>query len=156
MKSITQAFDKHLSEVSELFAKGSGRYNTETEAEFIDNIFPICKNISIDYGIMEKADNVYVLAADFGWSDLGTWGSLFDIREKDEHNNAVMGKNVMTFNSSQNIVNMPREKLVVLQGLKDYIVAEDDGILLICKKQDEQHIREIVNAVKLEKGDQYV
>ncbi len=156
MKSITQAFDKHLSEVSELFAKGSGKYNTEREAEFIDKIFPICKNISIDYGVMEKAENVYVLAADFGWSDLGTWGSLFDIREKDEHNNAVMGNNVMTFNSSQNIVNMPGEKLVVLQGLNDYIVAEDDGILLICKKQDEQHIREIVNAVKLEKGEHYV
>lgn len=156
MKSITKAFDSHLSEVSELFMRGEGKYNTEHEAEFINEIFPVCKNISIDYGLMEKAENVYVLAADFGWSDLGTWGSLFEIREKDDHNNAVMGNNVMTFNSSENIVNMPKDKLVVLQGLDDYIVAEDDGILLICKKQDEQHIREIVNAVKLEKGDQYV
>lgn len=156
MKSITKAFDSHLSDVSELFMKGEGKYNTDQETEFINKIFPICKNISIDYGVMEKADNVYVLAADFGWSDLGTWGSLYDIREKDENNNAVMGDNVMTFNSSDNIINMPKDKLVVLQGLDDYIVAEDDGILLICKKQDEQHIREIVNAVKLEKGDQYV
>ena len=156
MKSITKAFDSHLSEVSELFMQGEGKYNTDQEAKFINEIFPICKNISIDYGVMEKADNVYVLAADFGWSDLGTWGSLYDIREKDEHNNAVMGDNVMMFNSKDNIVNMPKEKLVVIQGLDDYIVAEDDDILLICKKQDEQHIREIVNAVKLEKGDQYV
>jgi mannose-1-phosphate guanylyltransferase len=156
MKSITDAFEQHLSEVSELFQKGSGKYNTIDEARFINEIFPVCKNISIDYGVMEKAENVYVLAADFGWSDLGTWGSLFDIRKKDQNNNAVMGDHVMTFDSSDCIVNMPKDKLVVLQGLNDFIVAEDNGVLLICKKEDEQNIREIVNAVKLEKGDKYI
>jgi len=156
MKSITQAFDQYLPEVSELFMEGSGKYNTSDETDFINEIFPVCKNISIDYGVMEKAQNVYVLAADFGWSDLGTWGSLFDIRKKDENNNAIMGNNVLTFDSNDNIVNVPKDKLVVLQGLDDFIVAEDDGILLICKKEDEQNIREIVNAVKLEKGGKYV
>jgi mannose-1-phosphate guanylyltransferase len=156
MKSITQAFNNYLPDVGELFEKGAGKYNTAGETDFIHEIFPVCKNISIDYGVMENADNVYVLAADFGWSDLGTWGSLFDIRQKDSNKNAIIGNNVMVFESKDCIVNMPKEKLVVLQGLNDFIVAEDNGILLICKKEDEQHIREIVNAVKLEKGEHFV
>lgn len=156
LKSILAAFDKHLPEVSALFKEGSGIYGTDKEQEFINRIFSVCKNISIDYGVMEKAENVYVLASDFGWSDLGTWGSLFDIRQKDENNNAIVGKNVISFGSKNCIVNMPGEKLVVLQGLDDYIVVEDDGILLVCRKKDEQHIRDIVNTVKIEKGDKYV
>ncbi len=156
MKSILAAFDKHLPEVGDLFKKGSGKYSTDQEQAFINQTFTVCKNISIDYGVMEKADNVYVLASEFGWSDLGTWGSLFDIRQKDENNNAIVGKNVMTFNSKECIVNVPDDKLVVLQGLNDFIVVEDEGVLLICKKEDEQNIREIVNAVKVEKGDKYV
>jgi len=156
VKSILAAFDQHLHEVATLFKEGSGIYSTDQEQEFIDQTFSICKNISIDYGVMEKADNVYVLASDFGWSDLGTWGSLFDIRKKDENNNAIVGKNVISFGSKNCIVNMPEEKLVVLQGLDDYIVVEDDGTLLVCRKEDEQHIRDIVNTVKIEKGDKYV
>ena len=105
---------------------------------------------------MEKADNVYVLASDFGWSDLGTWGSLYDIRPKDEDNNAIVEKNVISFGSKNCIVNMPDKKLVVLQGLDDYIVVEDEGTLLVCRKEDEQQIREVVNTVKIEKGDKFV
>lgn len=156
LQSILTAFEKHLPEVGSLFAEGSGKYSTDQEQDFINQTFTVCKNISIDYGVMEKAENVYVLASDFGWSDLGTWGSLFDIREKDENNNAIVGKNVLTFNTGNCIVNMPKDKLVVLQGLNDYIVAEDEGVLLICKKQDEQNIRDIVNTVKIEKGEKYV
>ncbi|MEZ5084608.1 MAG: mannose-1-phosphate guanylyltransferase, partial [Bacteroidales bacterium] len=133
-----------------------GKYNTDQETDFINDTYPVCKNISIDYGVMEKAQNVYVLASEFGWSDLGTWGSLFDIRNKDDNKNAVVGKNVLTFNSNNCIVNMPNDKLVVLQGLDDFIVVEEDNILLICRKEDEQNIRDIVNTVKLEKGDQFV
>ncbi len=155
-KSIIKAFENHLVEVDHLFKEGIGIYNTPDEKAFIDRLFPVCKNISIDYGVMEKAENVYVLESDFGWSDLGTWGSLFDIRQKDEHKNAIVGKNVLTFNTQNCIVNMPADKLVVLQGLDDYIVVEDDGVLLICRKKDEQNIREIVNTVKLEKGDRFV
>jgi len=156
LKSILNAFEQHLEEVGNLFTKGEGIYGTEKEQGFINQTFSVCKNISIDYGVMEKADNVYVLASDFGWSDLGTWGSLFDIRQKDKNNNAIVGKNVMAFNSKECIVNMPEDKLVVLQGLCDYIVVEDEGVLLICKKEDEQNIREVVNAVKVEKGERFV
>jgi len=105
---------------------------------------------------MEKADNVHVLSVDFGWSDLGTWGSLFTLREKDEENNAVVGNNVMLYDSENCIVNMPKNKLVVLQGLNDYIVVEDDETLLVCRKEDEQKIRQFVNDVKVEKGDKFV
>ncbi|MCD4696643.1 MAG: mannose-1-phosphate guanylyltransferase [Bacteroidales bacterium] len=156
LKSILKAFEQHLPEVDNLFKQGSGKFNTSNEEDFINTSYPVCKNISIDYGVMEKANNVFVLASDFGWSDLGTWGSLYDIRTKDENRNAIIGDNVLSFNSSNCIVNMPKDKLVVLQGLNDYIVVEDDNILLICRKEDEQNIRDIVNTVKLEKGDQYV
>ncbi|MCD4663740.1 MAG: mannose-1-phosphate guanylyltransferase, partial [Bacteroidales bacterium] len=156
LESIVSAFKKYLPDMDTIFTQGAGKYNTPEEMEFINRAFPVCKNVSIDYGVMEKADNVYVLATDFGWSDLGTWGSLFDIRQKDKSNNTIVGNNVLTFDSKNCIINMPEEKLVVLQGLDDYIVVEDEGTLLICRKKDEQNIREIVNTVKIEKGEKYV
>lgn len=154
--SILSAFKQHLPEVSGLFSEGIDKYGTPDEKTFIDRIYPLCSNVSIDYGVMEKADNVYVLASDFGWSDLGTWGSLYEIREKDGNGNAVLGKNVMVYDSSNCIVTVPPEKLVVLQGLEDYIVVEDENHLLICRKKDEQKIREIVNTIKIEKGEKFV
>mgnify|MGYP006277577331 CR=1 FL=1 len=156
VKTILDAFSKHLADIDALFSEGAGKYGTEEEKPFIDRIYPLCKNISIDYGIMEKAENVYVLASDFGWSDLGTWGSLFDIKDKDENNNSIQGSNVLTFDTNNCIITVPREKLVVIQGLDDYIVVEDDNNLLICRKKDEQKLREIVNTVKIEKGEKYV
>ncbi len=156
LKNIMDAFKQHLDDVDSLFAEGAGIYNTPGEADFIDKTYTICENISIDYGIMEKAENVYVLPVDFGWSDLGTWGSLFEIREKDTYNNAVMGKNVMLYDSKNCIVNVPKDKLVVLQGLNDYIVVEDNNTLLVCRKEDEQHIRKFVTDVKIEKGEKFV
>lgn len=156
LKSIMSAFATHLEDVDSLFKKGVGVYNTPQERKFIENTYAVCRNISIDYGIMEKASNVYTLAVDFGWSDLGTWGSLFTIRNRDEENNAVVGNNVMMYNSSNCIVNMPKDKLVVLQGLDDYIVVESDNTLLVCKKQDEQQIRQFVADVNVNKGEKYV
>ncbi|MFZ4414323.1 MAG: mannose-1-phosphate guanylyltransferase [Bacteroidales bacterium] len=156
LKSIMKAFEKYLPEVDAIFKDGMQYYNTKNEANFIKNAYTICKNISIDYGIMEKADNVYVLSSEFGWSDLGTWGSLYEIRQKDENGNTIVGKNVMTYNSSNSIINMPKEKLVVIQGLDDYIVVEDDNILLICKKTEEQQIRQFVNDVMSEKGEKFI
>ncbi len=155
LKSIMKAFEDYLPEVNSLFAKGIGKYNTEDEAAFINETYSVCTNISIDYGVMEKASNVYVYAADFGWSDLGTWGSLYDIREKDDNNNAIVGKNVMTYDATNCIVNVSNNKLVVIQGLDDYIIAEKDHALLICRKQDEQMIRNIVNDIRIEKGEHY-
>jgi len=156
LKSIMEAFKKHLDDVDSLFNEGVGIYNTPEENDFIDKTYAVCKNISIDYGIMEKAENVYVLAVDFGWSDLGTWGSLYEIRNKDAHENAVMGNNVMLYESKNCIVNVPKDKLVVLQGLDNYIVVEDNNTLLVCRKEDEQHIRQFVTDVKLEKGEKFV
>jgi mannose-1-phosphate guanylyltransferase len=145
-----------LPDVDQLFRAGVGKYNTPEEPAFIEQTYAMCKSISIDYGVMEKADNVYVLASDFGWSDLGTWGSLYDIRKKDNDANAVVGQNVMMYDSHNCIVNMPKDKLVVLQGLEGYIVVEDEGTLLVCRKEDEQQIRQFVNDVMIEKGEKYV
>ena len=156
LKSILTAFEAYLPEVNILFKDGLGVYDTKEEQAFVDKTYPICENISIDYGVMEKAKNVYVLASDFGWSDLGTWGSLYSIREKDSEQNTILGDHVLTYNTSNCIVNVPKDKLVVLQGLDDYIVVEDDGVLLVCKKQDEQMIRQIVDDVRDKKGTQFV
>jgi len=156
LKTIMAAFEHHLNDVDQLFRAGIGKYNTTEEDAFIRQTYTICKSISIDYGIMEKADNVYVLSSDFGWSDLGTWGSLYDTRQKDENSNAIVGQNVLTYDSRNCIVNMPKDKLVVLQGLDDYIVVEDDGVLLVCRKGDEQQIRQFVNDVMIEKGEKFV
>jgi mannose-1-phosphate guanylyltransferase len=151
-----KAFETHLDDVDSLFKQGKGIYNTDGEKAFIDKTYSVCKNISLDYGSMEKAKNVYVLAVDFGWSDLGTWGSLYTIRNKDENENAIVGNNVKLYDTNNCIVDVPANKLVVLQGLEGYIVVESDGTLLVCRKEDEQQIRQFVADVKLEKGEQYV
>jgi mannose-1-phosphate guanylyltransferase len=147
-KSITLAYRKYLHDMYSVFEEGKSFYNTEEEEEYIDRVFPGCKNISIDYGVMEKSDKVYVYPADFGWSDLGTWGSLYTHLELDEHQNAIQGNKVMLYNSSNNIVNVPKDKLVVLQGLSGYIVVESEGTLLVCKKEDEQQIKQFVADIK--------
>ena len=156
LKSIMSAFNQHLNDVDSLFADGEGFYNTAKEKDFIHKTYAACKNISIDYGIMEKSENVYVLAVDFGWSDLGTWGSLYSIRDKDKNANSVIGESVMLYDTKNCIVNVPKDKLVVLQGLNDYIIAEDNNTLLVCRKEDEQQIRQFVNDIKLEKGEKYI
>lgn len=156
LKSIMKAFETHLPEIDDIFKEGAEFYNSQNESLFIKNAYTVCKSISIDYGIMEKSNNVYVMPADFGWSDLGTWGSLFETRAKSKENNTIVGKNVLAYDVKNCIVNMPHEKLVVLQGLEDYIVVESDNILLVCKKSEEQQIRQFVNDVKMEKGDKFV
>lgn len=156
LSSIMKAFEELLPDVNVIFRQGVGKYGTSEEKGFINDAYSICKSISIDYGIMEKAANVFVLSVDFGWSDLGTWGSLYENRQLDEHGNTIIGKNVMAYDSKNCIVNMPNEKLVVMQGLNDYIVVESEGMLLICKKSDEQQIRQFVNDIRLEKGESFV
>ncbi len=156
LETISQAFDRFLPEVDDLFKEGAGLYSGPKEAEFIRQTYAVCRNISIDYGIMEKADNVHVMSVDFGWSDLGTWGSLYETRPKDQNNNSVIGNNVLTYDSTGCVVNMPKDKLVVLQGLTDYIVVEEDNALLVCRKQDEQQIRQFVNDIKVDKGEKYI
>lgn len=156
VNTIINAFSKHLPEISSKFETGHGIYNTEAEKEFIQTNFPACPNISIDFGIMEKASNVYVLAASFGWSDLGTWGALYELSEKDENQNVNLKSHTLAYESKNNIISLSSEHLVVIQGLEDYIIAEDDNVLLICKKEEEQRIRQFVTDAKVNFGDKYI
>lgn len=153
-KSIVKAYQKQLPDMASAFS--SIKYNTPKEEEGVKTAYAACKNISVDYGILEKADNVYVRSSLIGWSDLGTYGSLYNHIAKDDKDNAVVGKNVMMYDSRNCIVNISKDKLVVVEGLQDYIVVESDDIILICKKQDEQRIRDFVNDVKLKKGEKFV
>jgi mannose-1-phosphate guanylyltransferase len=155
-ESIIKAMEAHDPELSNVFKEGWDEYNTKDEQKFINNAYKTCKNISIDYSVMEKANNVYVRSSIIGWSDLGTWGSLYTHLKHDEHKNAIVGKNVMQYNCNNCIVQVPKNKLVVLQGLEDYIVVESEGVLMVCKKQDEQQIRNFVNDVKVHKGENFV
>ncbi len=153
LSGIMRAFESFLPEIHSLFSEGEKVYGTAAEQDFIEKTYSNCRNISIDYGIMEKADNVYVLISDFGWSDLGTWGSLYEQLEKDEKQNSVTGKHVFMHDSSGNIVNVQDDKLVVLHGLEDYIVVQNDNIILICRREEEQKIKLFVNQIKTELGE---
>lgn len=156
VKNIIAAFEKHLPEMYEVFLAEKTRFNTPDEHVALLEIYPLCTNISIDFGIMEKADNVYLIPASFGWSDLGTWNSAYENLEKDYLGNAVAGNEVMVFDSHNNMVHAQKDKLVLLQGMEDYIVVDTDDVLLICKKEKEQEIKEYVAEVKRNKGDKYL
>lgn len=156
VKTVVTAFEKFLPEMYEVFAAERSKFNTPEEKKAIENIYPQCTNISIDFGIMEKADNVFVIPASFSWSDLGTWNSAWDNTEKDNLNNAVTGSNVMIIDAKSCVVNAPNNKLVVLQGLEDYIVVDTKDVLLVCKREKEQEIKEYVAEVKKAKGDKFL
>ena len=142
--------------MNEVFDAEKNNFNTKHEKEAIERIYPQCVNISIDYGVMEKADNVYIIPSAFGWSDLGTWASAYDNLEKDYLANAVVGEHVMVIDATNNIVHADKKKLVLLQGLDDFIVVDTKDVLLICKKDREQEIKEYVAEVKRNKGDKYL
>jgi mannose-1-phosphate guanylyltransferase len=155
-KRILAAFEKYLPEMHEIFFGAHKAFNTEKEKQAIELIYPLCVNISIDYGILEKADNVYVIPSAFGWSDLGTWGSAYENLEKDYNENAVTGDNVIMFDSGKNVVHSKGDKLLLLQGLDDFIIVDTADVLLICKKDKEQHIKEYLSEIKRNKGDKYL
>ncbi|WP_461790629.1 mannose-1-phosphate guanylyltransferase [Pedobacter sp.] len=155
--AINKALQTHLPDMHEIFTSGKSSYNTVNEKAFISNAYQLCTNISIDFGIMEKADNVYVLPSDFGWSDLGTWASIYEMAEKDYVGNAVIpSEQVMMYDSSNCMVNVPEEKLVILQGLHDYIVVESNNTLLICPRAEEQNVKNIVADVKGKFGGKFI
>lgn len=156
VKHIVDALEKYLPEVYEVFAAEKDKLNTQHEQEAIEVIYPQCTSISIDFAVMEKADNVFVIPASFGWSDLGTWNSAWENMERDYLDNAVAGKNVMIIDATKCMVHAPDNKLVLLQGLDDYIVVDTKDVLLICKKEKEQEIKEYVAEVKRHKGDKYL
>jgi mannose-1-phosphate guanylyltransferase len=156
LPSIMRAFDKYLPDIQSLFTESAEHFGTPKEEKVVNQIYANSTNISIDYGVMEKADNVYAFCSDFGWSDLGTWGSLYEHSELDKGHNSITGQNVFTYDTSHSIINVPDEKLVVIHGLENYIVVESNNTLLICRKDDEQKIKQFVNDVKISKGDRYL
>lgn len=153
-KAIIEAFQSHLPDMAELFSDIKEHYYEAGEQKAINELYSTCKNISIDYGIMEKADNVHVIPSDFGWSDLGTWGSVHENLEKDYHENSVQGKAVV-YDSYNNVIRADKDKLVVLKGLEDYIVVDTKDALLVCRKEDEQFIKQIVGDIKTKFNEQY-
>lgn len=153
LRSIMKSFELHLPEVHNLFKEGEGIYGTDGEAAFIDQTYGSCRNVSVDYAIMEKAENVFVLVSEFGWSDLGTWGSLYEELEQNEARNSITGKNVFMYESSGNIVNVEDNKLVVLQGLEDCIVVQNEDVIMVCRREDEQKIKQFVTEIKAEIGE---
>lgn len=156
VNTILDAFHKFLPDLTARFDMGIDKFNTPDEAEFIKEHFPYSPNISIDYGIMEKADNVYMLCVDIGWADLGTWGSVFDIAPRDESNNAVLKTRALLYESEDNIISLENNgRLAVIQGLKDFIVAESGNVLLICKKADEDRIKQYMADVQIKYGDEF-
>ena len=142
VKTVVNSLRAYVPEIMEIFDEVEPYFYTEKEQEIIDEKFPMCKAISIDYAVMEKASNIYVLPADFGWSDLGTWGSLHTLVESDNNLNSVIGDSVKMIESDNCMVHLPSGKKAVLQGLKGNIVAEKDGVLMVCKMSDEQRIKE--------------
>ena len=143
VNTILKAFDTYMPEICETFKRNGG----DLEA---------LPNISIDYAIMEKADNVYVQLCNFGWADLGTWGALHEASPKDQHKNVSINGHTMLYDCQNNIIAMPQGKLAVLQGLEDYLVADTNNVLLICKKDDESTIRRYVNDVQVKLGDEFI
>ena len=142
-KSITAAFEKFQPQMNTLFQQGIESYNTENEKQFINDNYASAENISIDYAVMEKATNVYVLPATFDWNDLGTWGQLHEKLAKDENNNGVINAKVVMENASNNIIRTDANKLIVVDGLHDYIIVDKEGVLLIYPKSKEQDIKRI-------------
>ncbi len=156
VQTILDAFYQFLPEIGEAFRELRPRFGKEGAKEAIRKAYSVVTNISIDYGVLEKAENVMVIPASFGWSDLGTWGSLYEKYHRDYLGNAAHGNNVMIYDATNCMVVAPDEKLVVLQGLDDFIVIDTPDALLICQKEKEQFIREIASDVKRKKGDRYL
>jgi mannose-1-phosphate guanylyltransferase len=156
VKNVIQAFEKYLPEMYDVFAGEKDKFNTPDERAALEQIYPLCTNISIDFGIMEKADNVYVIPSSFGWSDLGTWNSAYENLNRDYLDNAVAGDNVVVIDSTHCMVHAPNDKLLLLQGLDNFIVVDSKDVLLICKREKEQEIKEYVAELKRNKGDHFL
>jgi mannose-1-phosphate guanylyltransferase len=156
IKTILAAFEKHLPDMFNVFDEGKDLFGTKQEKSFIGKTYAECKNISIDYGIMEKADNVYVMCTDIGWSDLGTWSSLYDHSQIDRDKNSIIRGKIFSYENEGNVFNIEPGKIAVIQGLKDYIVVDSDNVLLIVKKDEEQNIKQYLEDVKNSTDDKFL
>ena len=154
-KSVIEAFRQYQPILFQLFEKGIDSYNTDKEKDFIKENYGKSENISVDYAIMEKSSNVFVLPATFDWNDLGTWGSLYEKLQKDSHNNAILNARTLAENAEGNIIRTPKGKLVVVDGLNDFIIVDNDEVLLIFPKTKEQNIKQVLERFKNKFGEQY-
>lgn len=156
VREVLQGFQQHLPELAQIMQEGQQFFGTPEESGFIQTCYAECPSISIDYGLMEKADNVCVLPVSFGWADLGTWGSLYELSEKDAEANVTIGTRALYYESTGNIVSSSDPKrLIVLQGVHDAVVSESDGVILICKRSEEQRVKHFVHDVDLLFGKEY-
>lgn len=157
MHTIMNAFREFIPEITQVMNNGKEAFGTDEEQTFINDNFKLCPSISIDYGVIEKADNVMVLPVDFGWADLGTWGSIYELSDKDENNNVSISTNTIFRNSSGNIVSSKeKDKLIVINGIDDCIISESDNVLLICRKDDEQQIKQLVTETLMRYDKKYI
>jgi len=156
INAILSAFEKYLPDIYSVFDEGRNIFGTKQEKSFIGKTYTECPSISIDYGIMEKADNVYVMCADIGWSDLGTWSSLYKHSKSDKKGNSIVEGNVFSYDNKGNIFHVSPNKIAVIQGLNDFIVVESEDVLLIVKKEEEQNIKNYLEDVKKETKEKYL
>lgn len=156
VRSIIEAFEKHLPEHHALFTALQPALGNETEREAVEKVFAECRAISIDYGVMEKADNVYVRCGEFGWSDVGTWGSVYQHSRKDRYANAVPAEGCYLYDTRSSIVQLPKDKIAVISGLKEYIVVDTEDVLMICPRSEEQSIKKFIDEVKFHNGEKHI
>jgi len=154
--TILESYSRYLPDTFHTFNEGKELFGTAGEKEFITQAYSQCSSISVDYGIMEKADNVYVICTDLGWSDLGTWSSLYLQSEHDRNDNAVLNSKALTYNSEGNIISLPQGKIAVIQGPDDYIIIDSGDVLLIVSRDQEQNIKTYLNDVGREAGENYL
>ena len=155
VRDIVAAVERWLPDHHALFSSIVDDLGTAAEAQAVERVFAQCRAVSIDYGVMEKADNVYVRCGDFGWSDVGTWGSLYQLSPKDENANAKNEKCCFTFDTRNSIISLPKDKVAVISGLDDYIVVDTEDVLMICPRREEQSIRKYIDEVKYHFGDKH-
>lgn len=153
--TIVRAFEKYLPEHHMLFSGVMRALGTDAEQNIVEMAFSECRAISIDYGVMEKADNVYVRCGEFGWSDVGTWGSVYQHSRKDRYANAIPEKGCYLYDTRSSIVSLPKDKIAVISGLKEYIVVDTDDVLLICPRAEEQQIKKFIDEVKFNDGEKH-
>lgn len=156
VRSIVDAFERYLPEHHVLFRDLMPALGTAEEEEAVEKVFAECRAISIDYGVMEKADNVYVRCGDFGWSDVGTWGSVYQHSRKDRYANAIPQEGCFLYDTRSSIVSLPKEKIAVISGLKEYIVVDTEDVLMICPRSEEQSIKKFIDEVKFHTGDKFI
>ncbi|MBR5850621.1 MAG: mannose-1-phosphate guanylyltransferase [Alistipes sp.] len=156
VKAIVEAFERYLPEHHALFTGLMPALGTEEESEAVERVFAECRAISIDYGVMERAENVYVRCGEFGWSDVGTWGSVYQHSRKDRYANATPQEGCFLYDTRSSFVSLPKDKIAVISGLKEYIVVDTEDVLMICPRSEEQNIKKFIDEVKFRKGDQHI